>query len=88
MQPLLSSAGTGWGIGSVDADAAELGLLAQELKDTWGSTGLVLLGHSTGTQDTVRYVQSYANGMDAAKLLGVILQAPVRPDATAAPLLV
>ena len=38
-----------------------------------------MMGHSTGCQDTVRYVQnSYSTDLAAAPLLGAILQAPVR----------
>jgi hypothetical protein len=41
-----------------------------------------MMGHSTGCQDTVRYVQrGYATDPHAAPLLGAILQAPVRPAA-------
>ena len=38
-----------------------------------------MMGHSTGCQDTVRYVQNnYSTDPAAASLLGAILQAPVR----------
>lgn len=40
--------------------------------------GFILMGHSTGTQDTVRYVQRYYGDPEAPPLLAVILQAPVR----------
>ena len=41
--------------------------------------GIVMMGHSTGCQDTVRYVQNnYSTDPAAAPLLGAILQAPVR----------
>ncbi len=40
--------------------------------------GIVMMGHSTGCQDTVRYVQrGYGVDPHAAPLLGAILQAPV-----------
>lgn len=38
---------------------------------------MVLLGHSTGCQDAVRYVESHAKATDAAPLAGVVLQAAV-----------
>lgn len=42
-----------------------------------------MMGHSTGCQDTVRYVQNnYSTDPAAAPLLGAILQAPVRPSRT------
>ena len=40
--------------------------------------GVVIMGHSTGCQSAVRYVQRYAADRSAARLLGVVLQAPVR----------
>lgn len=45
--------------------------------------GLVIMGHSTGCQDAVRYVQrNYSVDPAAPPLLGVILQAPVRRTVT------
>lgn len=45
--------------------------------------GIVMMGHSTGCQDTVRYVQNnYSTDPAAAPLLGAILQAPVRRGRT------
>ena len=38
---------------------------------------IVLLGHSTGCQDNVRYMQKYSR--ETPHLAGVILQAPVSP---------
>ena len=57
-------------------DASELKLLAAALKRDWGSRGVVLMGHSTGAQDCVRYAQRWQESRDgAADLLGVVLQA-------------
>lgn len=51
-----------------------------------GAQGIVIVGHSTGCQDAVRYCQRYRGSgdappavaaPDAAPLLGVVLQAPV-----------
>lgn len=39
---------------------------------------IVLLGHSTGCQDAVRYVESHSKAEGAAQLAGVVLQAAVR----------
>ena len=81
VQPLLSSSHTGWGLSSLDRDAEELHALAQHLAQQLGSRGMVLMGHSTGCQDGVRYAERYAQprAQDgaAAPLLGVVLQAPV-----------
>lgn len=93
----------GYGCASLDQDADELHLLATCLAADHGSTGWVLMGHSTGCQDAVRYTQRHgstaaaggdaaggntaagSSGSDgssgaagaAARLLGLILQAPV-----------
>jgi hypothetical protein len=40
----------GWGVGSLDADADDLLLLSRHLRGSMGSEGLVIMGHSTGTQ--------------------------------------
>lgn len=39
--------------------------------------GAVIIGHSTGCQDAMRYVSRHKAAAGAAQLLGVILQAPV-----------
>jgi pimeloyl-ACP methyl ester carboxylesterase len=39
--------------------------------------GIVIVGHSTGCQDAVRYAQRYRTRSAAAPLLGLVLQAPV-----------
>lgn len=39
--------------------------------------GVVMIGHSTGCQDAVRYLARHKEATDAARVLGVILQAPV-----------
>ncbi|EFJ40349.1 hypothetical protein VOLCADRAFT_99891 [Volvox carteri f. nagariensis] len=85
----------GYGTGSLDRDAADLHLLCQHLRRHHDVSGVVLLGHSTGCQDTVRYVQRYGPSAAAAiatahlqdsdsdqapELLATILQAPRGPD--------
>ena len=45
---------------------------------------VVLLGHSTGCQDNVRYMQKYSR--ETPNLAGVILQAPVSPPSLTFPL--
>ena len=107
VQAQLGSSCTGWGLASLDQDAAELLLLARHLRAHLGcevcgegrsllrcgrclSTpppppqDMVLVGHSTGCQDAVRYVQRHGHGAaplppaaDAARLVGAVLQGPV-----------
>ncbi|KAK9831865.1 hypothetical protein WJX81_003154 [Elliptochloris bilobata] len=73
----LSSSAAYWGAGSLDEDAEELNLLARYLRQHHSSSGVIVMGHSTGCQSAVRYVQRYASDSSAARLLGIVLQAPV-----------
>ncbi|EFN58570.1 hypothetical protein CHLNCDRAFT_140723 [Chlorella variabilis] len=77
VQALLSSCHTGYGLASLDQDADELHQLATHLRAEWGSQGMVIVGHSTGCQDAVRYAQRHRSSSAAAPLRGVVLQAPV-----------
>lgn len=74
IQPLLSSSYRGWGQGSLDEDVAELDMLLEFLKDKRSVEQVVLLGHSTGCQDVVRYLSA---GKQLPLVGGAILQAPV-----------
>ncbi|KAF6261958.1 hypothetical protein COO60DRAFT_1625154 [Scenedesmus sp. NREL 46B-D3] len=75
VQAQLTSSYQGWGLSSLDQDASELRLLAKCLAEQHDCSGWVLMGHSTGCQDAVRYVQRYR--AEDSKLAGVVLQAPV-----------
>lgn len=55
--PLLSSSHRGWGTSSLDRDTDELLELSKHLRTQRGIEGIVLLGHSTGCQDAVRYTE-------------------------------
>ena len=44
----------GWGLSSLDQDAAELRQLSKALAEQHNSKAWVLMGHSTGCQDAVR----------------------------------
>ncbi|KAL0036220.1 hypothetical protein WJX79_008618 [Trebouxia sp. C0005] len=80
VQPTLRSALQGWGVGSLKQDADDLLMLTKYLKAEHASEAVILLGHSTGCQDAVRYCKVVQNQKDAeaaAPLAGVILQAPV-----------
>ncbi|KAK8241902.1 hypothetical protein HDK77DRAFT_446008 [Phyllosticta capitalensis] len=75
-QPLLSSAGIGWGTSSIARDAAEIGQCVAYFRKLRPGTKIVLMGHSTGTQDLVEYVTG--KGADEReKVDGIALQAPV-----------
>jgi pimeloyl-ACP methyl ester carboxylesterase len=75
VQPLLSSSYTGYGISSLKQDALELDQLISYLINKENSEGVILLGHSTGCQDIVHYMQT--NFACSKAVSGVILQAPV-----------
>jgi len=75
VQPVLSSSYSGWGTASLDADAAEIDGLLEYLKEHRGLREFVILGHSTGCQDVVRYLQ--VGGKHVGDVKGAILQAPV-----------
>ncbi|BDA40837.1 UPF0613 protein PB24D3.06c [Coccomyxa sp. Obi] len=76
VQPLLSSSYQGFGVSSLDKDAEELHLLIESLNTEFASKGIVLMGHSTGCQDAVRFVDKFSN-QEHPLLLGIVLQAPV-----------
>ncbi|KAK7541236.1 uncharacterized protein J3D65DRAFT_272117 [Phyllosticta citribraziliensis] len=75
-QVLLSSAYNGWGMSSIAKDAAEIGQCVAYFRKLRPGTKVVLMGHSTGTQDLAEYVTG--KGADAReKVDGIALQAPV-----------
>ncbi|GLJ06948.1 hypothetical protein SUGI_0053540 [Cryptomeria japonica] len=75
VQPLLSSSYSGYGTSSLKQDALELDQLISHLINKEESEGVVLLGHSTGCQDIVRYMRS--NTACSKAVRATILQAPV-----------
>lgn len=75
VQALLSSSFQGYGTSSLDKDASEIYELAKCLKRDFSSEGIVIVGHSTGSQDAVRYAKRYRDASDSAPLLGIVLQA-------------
>ncbi|KAH0542712.1 hypothetical protein FGG08_002947 [Glutinoglossum americanum] len=77
VEVLLTSSYSGWGTGSVARDAQELAQCVSYFRALKPSGGkIVLLGHSTGCQDTVEYLTGKGcegrPGVD-----GAVLQAPV-----------
>lgn len=83
IQVLLSSAYRGFGVSSLAKDAKELGLLVEYLKSPTGGERkkIVLMGHSTGCQDTMQYLSKFKftpeYKPEVHDVDGGILQAPV-----------
>ncbi|KAL7418990.1 hypothetical protein Q5752_006674 [Cryptotrichosporon argae] len=71
VQPHWSSAYDGYGTGSLDRDVSELSSLVTHLR-AQGLETIVLMGHSTGSQDVIHYVLTSTAPVD-----GGIMQAPV-----------
>ncbi|KAI5788421.1 hypothetical protein EDC01DRAFT_660050 [Geopyxis carbonaria] len=78
VEVLTSSSYAGWGVGSVQRDAEELAQCVKYFRDRDGAAKVVLMGHSTGSQDTLQYLMN-SNTPDNStpKLDGAILQSPV-----------
>lgn len=84
MHVQLSSNGRSWGVMDIDRDVEEIGVCIQYIRDTLlkdNSTDIVLMGHSTGCQDIMRYLTGpnplNEKGESRPKVQGAILQAPV-----------
>ncbi|GMM37673.1 hypothetical protein DASC09_049980 [Saccharomycopsis crataegensis] len=79
-QTLISSSYNGWGTGSLKRDAAEIGELVKYLRVNCNKEKIVIMGHSTGTQDVIQYItkflQSLDNDVELYNVDGGILQAP------------
>ncbi|RDW86387.1 uncharacterized protein DSM5745_03029 [Aspergillus mulundensis] len=91
----LSSTYGGWGIGSLDRDVEEIGQCVDYVRNlkqkTTGSNGagkVVIMGHSTGSQDVLHYLHSAnpsprnpdvdgVHGLARPAVDGAIMQAPV-----------
>ncbi|ORY63812.1 hypothetical protein BCR35DRAFT_355022 [Leucosporidium creatinivorum] len=73
---LLSSAGAGWGGGSVKDDAEELAVAVRYFKERQGKDKVVLMGHSTGCQDVIAYSHLLLRS-SVRSITATILQAPV-----------
>lgn len=82
VQALISSSYLGFGTGSLARDAKELGRLVKYLREQRGTENskVVLMGHSTGCQDTIEFLSKHSKSENFNSLLdidGGILQAPV-----------
>lgn len=72
----LDSAGKGWAASSISRDADDIAKIVAYFKTQRPGGKIVIMGHSTGSQDCMEYIV----GKNAAKrpaIDGVILQAPV-----------
>eukprot|EP01122_Echinamoeba_exundans_P013944 TRINITY_DN6201_c0_g1_i1.p1 TRINITY_DN6201_c0_g1~~TRINITY_DN6201_c0_g1_i1.p1 ORF type:complete len:281 (+),score=37.24 TRINITY_DN6201_c0_g1_i1:29-871(+) len=74
VQPFLQSGHTGCGIASLQSDVEDLDILIEFLQSKKGYDRFILIGYSTGCQDSVEYLRS---GRFASKIAAAILQAPV-----------
>lgn len=82
VQGLLTSSYMGWGHSSLETDNKEIAQIISYLRSEKGGSRqkVVLMGHSTGCQDALRYLSHhrYQPGFDTAlDIDGAILQAPV-----------
>jgi triacylglycerol esterase/lipase EstA (alpha/beta hydrolase family) len=71
VQPFLQSGHTGCGIASLQSDVEDLDTLVDFLQEKKGFNRFILIGYSTGCQDSVAYLRS---GRSASKIAAVILQ--------------
>lgn len=67
---LLSSSYAGWGTSSLDEDVSEIAQCVQYFRDLHPNGKIVLMGHSTGSQDVIHYLVS---GVQTPKIDGGIL---------------
>eukprot|EP00914_Ancora_sagittata_P022348 GHVO01044456.1.p1 GENE.GHVO01044456.1~~GHVO01044456.1.p1 ORF type:complete len:252 (-),score=34.14 GHVO01044456.1:87-842(-) len=74
--PFLSSAGKGFGTSSLKQDADDIGSLIKDLQQK-RKQELVLLGHSTGCQSILRFLNAPPDPSLTRIVSGGILQAPV-----------
>lgn len=82
VEALITSSYVGFGTGSLKRDVRELGQLVKHLRTERGTkdSKVVLIGHSTGCQDTMEYLTKFTyeeDFEDVMRLDGGILQAPV-----------
>lgn len=82
VEAMISSSYDGFGTGSLKRDVKELSELVKFLRSERGSkdSKVVLMGHSTGCQDTMEYLTKYSYSEDFEPICSLdagILQAPV-----------
>lgn len=72
---LKSTSYEGWGHGSLTQDSIEIEQAVKYLRTTAKKTHVIILGHSTGTQNAVHYTA--ISGDKKSQIDGIILQASV-----------
>lgn len=82
IQGLLSSSYMGWGHSSLESDNKEISKIISYLRSPEGGARnkIVLMGHSTGCQDAIRYLSTFrydSKFNESMDIEGSILQAPV-----------
>ena len=70
-QPLLRSSYGGWGSSDLRQDSEDLKNFISEISENRGVGEIVLMGHSTGCQDILKFLENSEN------IKAAILQAPV-----------
>ncbi|KAB8067403.1 hypothetical protein BDV29DRAFT_186220 [Aspergillus leporis] len=77
----LTSSHLGWGVGSLDKDITEIAQCVNFVRAQKPSGKVVLMGHSTGSQDVLHYLHAPNplpnTGLTRPVLDGAIMQAPV-----------
>lgn len=76
VQPLIYASYMGWGTSNLKRDAKEIGRCVEYFKNLRPSAKIVLMGHSTGSQDCMEYLVGEEKG-DRPGIQGVIFQAGV-----------
>ena len=77
VQPVLSSSYLGFGHGSLERDVSELEELMDYLSEHRNGTEFAIVGHSTGCQDAICFLEKCATPQNRKKVTLVALQAPV-----------
>eukprot|EP01060_Flectonema_neradi_P037054 TRINITY_DN734_c7_g1_i1.p1 TRINITY_DN734_c7_g1~~TRINITY_DN734_c7_g1_i1.p1 ORF type:complete len:282 (+),score=43.20 TRINITY_DN734_c7_g1_i1:37-846(+) len=73
VQPIISSSYLGYGTSSLDTDSEDLKALINEIKTLTPVSQIVLLGHSTGCQNSVHFVRKYpTEGVTKVILQGAV----------------
>lgn len=76
MQPVLSSSYIGWGTSSLGIDVSEIAQCIAYFRQIRPASKVVLMGHSTGSQDVMHYLLSPGFG-ERPKIDGAIVQASI-----------
>eukprot|EP01025_Chloroclados_australasicus_P055740 TRINITY_DN6822_c0_g1_i2.p1 TRINITY_DN6822_c0_g1~~TRINITY_DN6822_c0_g1_i2.p1 ORF type:complete len:326 (-),score=52.51 TRINITY_DN6822_c0_g1_i2:503-1354(-) len=73
----ITSSCMGFGFSDITQDAREIQDLVKYMIENQNCESYVLMGHSTGCQDSVRYVKLFGDSSEVSQLKGVILQGGV-----------